>query len=167
MMRVLVACLIVGVVALVLPSPAAVRPAVQESTPAAPTAIPTQPPLFESSLIARADLDALPAGSATITVTSVTLAPGAATQPFANPGPTLIVVQDGSVTLDADAAVIGVPNISGLVGIQPATAPPAAAASVVVPEDWQVLLPSGARAQLRNATDDTVDLLLLAIVPLA
>ena len=163
MNRVLAAGIVVGVVALVLAPFAEVDPAAQvASTPVAPT--PTPAPFLRSSLLARAELDVLAEGPATVSVTFVTLARGAGTEPFTSTGTTIIIVDDGAILLDADAAEIGTPNISAIVGIEPISTVEAAS-DVYVPEDWQVVLPPGATAEVRNATDEPTTLYLFVLAP--
>ena len=165
MNRRLVAGIVVGVVALVLAPFAEVDPAAQvASTPEASTSTPSPDPAFKSALIGRAELGALAEGPATVSFTYVTLASGAETKPFTSTGTLIIIVDNGAILVNADAAQIGVPNVSAIVGIEPISTMEAAS-DVYVPEDWQVVLPSGATAEIRNATDEPASLYLLAVAP--
>lgn len=131
---------------------------VDEGTPA--------PITSSQRIIGQSEVTGLPEGPATITTLQITLAPGSETQPFTNPGPVLIVVQDGVVTLNADSATIGAPP-EAVTGIPIATQEPQAieAEDVIVNDDEQIEIPSGATVQLGNGTDERVRLLVISITP--
>jgi quercetin dioxygenase-like cupin family protein len=116
-------------------------------------------------LLGQADFADVPPPPARLTTTQLTLAPGASTQPFANPGPVLIVVQDGTVTLNADAALIGEPPEPQVgISVTVATPPPAPAQDVAVTKGEQIAIEANTNAQLRNAGDAPVRLLLVTLV---
>lgn len=143
----------------------------QEETPcpclASPTANEPTPTVVSSQrLLAEAAFAEVPAGPVLISTVQITLAPGAATQPFVTPGPVLVLVQDGTVTLTADAAVVGPPpEASTGIGIALETPTASAAENVAVTKGEQIALEGGVTAQLRNETDAPVRLLMTTIAP--
>jgi hypothetical protein len=142
----------------------------QEASPTAETEVapsPTPlPPPVRSFLEAEALVESLPAGPATINMSAIVIAPRVALRATVTNGPVLILVESGTLTIDADAALIGLPPSGQSTGLMPdATPAPAPVASVEVLEDNQVLLPAGTRVQLRNTTDEDVDLTIVAIAP--
>ena len=125
-----------------------------------------EPVESEQRLLGQADYSGLPAEPARLTTTQLTLAPGSSTQPFANPGPVLIIVQDGTVTLTADEASIGAPP-EPTTGITVETEPvvPAAADAVGVTKGEQISLNANVNAQLTNDGTTAVRLLLITLNP--
>lgn len=121
----------------------------------------------EQRLLGQADYTGLPVEPARLTTTQLTLAPGASTQPFANPGPVLIVVQDGTVTLTADEAAIGAPPepSPGGIAVEAAPVAPAPADAVGVTRGEQISLNANVNAQLTNETNAAVRLLLVTLSP--
>lgn len=118
-------------------------------------------------LLGQADYASLPDVPARMTTTQIILAPGASTQPFVSSGPTLVIVQEGTVTLTADEATISTPPEPSLGGISVETsaAEPALAEDVGVTDGEQISLNGGVNAQFSNATESEVRLLLVALTP--
>ena len=118
-------------------------------------------------LLGRSDYTQLPAAPARLTTTQITLAPGGSTQPFASTGPVLVIVQEGTVTLTADQARVGLPPEPSLGGIQVEgdTAPPAPADGVGVTKGEQISLEGGVSAKFGNDTSAPVRLLLVSLAP--
>ena len=133
--------------------------------PTTPTPAPTQP--ATTFLLAHVTLDALPPGAVVLNAATVFLAPGASTEPFANPGPTILAIQEGSVTLDAETTSVGNVLVTEMVGIAIETPPPGPVAGLIVRQNQQVVLPAGARAEFRNDGEGSVRLLVLSFVPAA
>lgn len=127
----------------------------------------SEPVTSEQRLLGRADYAQLPEAPARMTTTQITLAPGGATQPFASNGPVLVMVQAGTVTLTADAAVIGEPPAPSLGGIQVEAVPPspAAAEGVAVTKGEQISLENGVTAKFANDTSEEVRLILVSLTP--
>jgi hypothetical protein len=140
----------------------------QNVTPT-PTRVPTPTPLpgpVSAFLEAEAVVQSLPNTPATISVSTVVISPRVALRAIVTNGPVLILVDDGTLTIDAEAAIIGPPPPGTSSGLQPdATPSPALAADFLVPEGNQILLPANTRAQLRNTTDEEVELRITAIAP--
>lgn len=121
----------------------------------------------EQRLLGQADFSGLPVEPTRLTTTQLILAPGSSTQPFANPGPVLIVVQDGTITLTADEATIGLPPepSPGGIAVEAAPVAPAPADAVGVTRGEQISLNANVNAQLTNDTDTSVRLLLVTLSP--
>lgn len=118
-------------------------------------------------LLAQADFSELPPVPARLTTSRLTLAPGSSTQPFVNPGPVIIVVEEGIVTITADAALIGPPPEPQTgIGIAIETPPPAAVQNAAVRRGEQIVLTTNTQAQLRNDSATGVRLLLISLVPI-
>ena len=130
--------------------------------PATPEAVTS-----DQRLLGQADYTNLPAEPARLTTTQLTLAPGASTQPFVNPGPVLIVVQEGTLSLTADEASIGAPPepAPGNIPIETAPVVPAAADGVAVTKGEQISLNAGVNAQLTNESGAAVRILLITLTP--
>jgi hypothetical protein len=150
------------------------RTTAQEASPtlAAGTPTPTEapptplPPPISAFLDAEAVVDTLPAGPATISASTVIIAPRVALRATVTNGPVLILVDSGTLTVDADAALIGPPPSGSMSSLQPAaTPPPAQTVDLDVPDGNQVLLPADTRVQLRNTTDEEVVLRIISIAP--
>lgn len=139
----------------------------QEPTPTSTEAQPTPlPPPVVAFRDGEAVFDTLPAGPATVNVTSVFIAPRVALRTIVTNGPMLILVNSGTVTIDADAALVGEPPSGLSESLRPAATPlPAEAVSFAVPNGNQIILSAGARLQLRNATDEEVGLTIISIAP--
>lgn len=120
----------------------------------------------DQRLLGQADYSGLPAEPARLTTTQLTLAPGASTQPFANPGPVLIIVQEGTITLTADEASIGPPPepTPGGIAVETEAAAPAPADAVGVTKGEQISLNANVNAQLTNDSGTPVRLLLVTLI---
>ena len=118
-------------------------------------------------LLGQSDYASLPDVPARMTTTQIVLAPGASTQPFITSGPTLVIVQEGTMTLTADEATIGTPPEPSLGGIsvEGNASQPAPADGVGVIKGEQISLNGGVNAQFANATELEVRLLLVALTP--
>jgi hypothetical protein len=124
------------------------------------------PPPVQAFLEAEAIVDTLPTGPATINVTTVVIAPRVALRAVMTNGPVIILVSSGTLTLDADAAIIGPPPSGPLGSLQPdATPAPIQAVDFTVPDGNQIVLPPDTRVQLRNTTDEDVELMIIAVAP--
>lgn len=136
--------------------------------PAVGVASPTATDVETSQrLLGQIEISQAPPGAAQMRAVQIVLAPGDATEPFVTQGDVLVVVQDGTVTINADAALISAPpepNPSG-VAIQEPTVTPAAARDVAVTEGEQIALADSVAAQLRNETAVQVRLLLVTLAP--
>jgi hypothetical protein len=174
MVRTLGACLVLGTAVLLWSGLAGGRAhdiAAQDASPPVgpepagptPTPAPTQP--ASTFLLINTTIEELPEGPLVVNAATVILAPGASTQPFANPGPTILAIQEGRITLDAEAASVGNVLVTEMVGIRIETPPPGPVAGLVVNQNQQVLLPAGTRAEFRNEGTAAVRLLLLSFVP--
>ena len=141
-----------------------------QDQPADPPAETAQPPVIaiDANLRALVALDTLPAAPAQLSLVEITLAPGASTQPFTNPGPTLIVVDNqAEVVLEASEATIDDgPQIAALVGIRSESSPSTPIAATLS-NNHQVFLPPGAQARLHNTGDDEARLLLIVLASTA
>jgi len=122
---------------------------------------------FEFAVLGQVGVDALPAAPALVTAVRVRLAPGAATQPFTAQGPVLIIVEDGTVSVDAELATVGLP-FPAFVGldIRPATPAPGTLVGRSAGEDEQIALPSGGTARLSNVSAEPVAVLVISIAPI-
>jgi hypothetical protein len=138
----------------------------QNATNTCATPVP-EPDTSNQKLLGRSDYAALPNAPARLTTTQITLAPGGSTQPFASAGPILIMVQDGTVSLTADEALIGNPPEPSLGGIQVEAKPPAPAPAngVAVTKGEQISLNGGITARFTNDTNATVRLILVSLAP--
>lgn len=140
------------------------NPCVSDATPEA-----TQQQQAPSGqrLLGQADYSSLPDAPARMTTTQITLAPGASTQPFVTLGPTLIIVQEGTIVFTADEAAISqVPQPSlGGIAVEGGSATPVPADGVEVPRGMQIALNGGVNAQMANTGADGVRLMLVMLAP--
>lgn len=154
-------CALTALSAMAQPAPGS--QAVQDATPT-PSPTPNPAAVSTSYLVARTELEALPSGPVTMTAATVILGPGISTQAFANPGPTVIGVQDGRVILTADAATVTSVMVSGIIGVQIASDAPAPVTELVVYQNQQIVIPEGVRAEIRGAGDQPARLLLVTLI---
>lgn len=170
----LVLGLVVGTVVVFLAMPVSGRPSAQENataTTGAPTStpIPTPTPTayafraLQFNLLAQADIQVDTTGQVLVSAATVALAPGAATVPFRVEGATVITVQTGKVTLDADTAIVGVVDIAPIIGLYPIQGSPVAMDGVTISAGQQVFLPAGTTGALRNEQQTPATLLILSV----
>lgn len=125
-------------------------PAAAEAAPAATPPERTPAP-FTASLVAYAVVEGVPAGSALLSVETIALPPGEEAATVPNPGPVVIRVREGTVELDADAALVTVARAP--VGpLRPADPTPGPAVARLVGPTEQIVLPPGTAARLTNPT---------------
>lgn len=142
------------------PTPEAVTPVATEEVPT------PLPPPVSAFLEAEAVVDTLPEGPATISVSTVIIEPRVALRALVTNGPVLILVTSGVLTIDADAALVGLPPTGLMTSLQPAATPaPAETVDFKVADGTQILLPADTRVQLRNTTDEEVVLQVVSIAP--
>jgi hypothetical protein len=142
------------------PTPEAVTPVATEEVPT------PLPPPITAFLEAEAVVETLPAGPATISVSTVIIAPRVALRAIVTNGPVLILVDSGILTIDADAALIALPPTGLMSSLQPAATPaPTQTVDFNVADGTQILLPANTRVQLRNTTDEEVVLQVVSIAP--
>jgi hypothetical protein len=160
-----------GTVAGVLVAPRLASTSAQEATPCpedeqvdAQEETTPEPVVSSQRVLAVAEFSELPQGPAQLSAVQLTLAPQSQTQPF-NLGPVLILVQEGTVVLDADLAAVGLPQAPSVGGVQLAGPEPTPADGLEVAEDNQIALPAGTTAQLRNLSDVPARLLMISLAP--
>lgn len=128
--------------------PAQETPAATQAAPPAATPERTPAP-FTASLVAYAVVEGVPAGSALLSVETIALPPGEEAATVPNPGPVVIRVREGTVELDADAALVAVARAP--VGpLRPTDPTPGPAAARLVGPTEQIVLPPGTAARLAN-----------------
>ena len=128
------------------------------------TPAPTPEAVFDASVLAQAEFEGFPSQSGTVSLVSITIPPGVATRNFDNTGPTLILVAGGTVSLDAELAVVSQP--AGGDGLpQPESPAPGPADGLVVSAGEQVMLPQPGTIRLQNPGDEAVNLLVVFIEP--
>jgi hypothetical protein len=125
---------------------------------------PTPAVVFDASVLAQADFENFPSQSGTVSLVSIRIPPGVATRNFDNSGPTLILVTDGTMALDAALAVVSRP-VAGDGLPQPEAPAPSPADGVMVSAGEQVLIPEPGTIRLQNPGDTAVNLLVVFIEP--
>ena len=123
---------------------------------------PTPTPPFSAALIAQAELGPVSAGPLTLSVMSIALPPSSVTEPFTNPGPVVIRVDKGSITLDAAEATIG-PVVANVGIIQPEPPEPGPANGAVIGPGQQIVLSAGTPAQIRNDGEVLATIVVIAL----
>jgi hypothetical protein len=144
---------------------ATATPAVSPTATPQPTAtaFPLQAMTF--SLLAAADVQLETDGPALVRAATISVAPGVASLPFTNAGPTVLVVTTGKIVLTSDQAVVSTTDIAIIAGLQPVVASPAAAAAREVTAGQQIFLPAGSTTTIRNDSAAKATLLIVAVVP--
>lgn len=175
MMRKVAAVGVVGIGVLLVLLTTGGSPSAQEATatPAAPTATPTPTPTptaypfsgLRFGLLARADITVDTDGAVLVSAATMALPPGAATINFTVDGETIIAVQAGQVTLEADKAAIAVVDVAPVIGIHPVAGTPASVSATTVTTGQQIYLPAGSTASLRNDGAGPATILVLAVTP--
>ena len=129
--------------------------------------IPTElPPPVRTFVEAEGLITELPAESSTISMSTILIAPQVSLRAIVSNGPLLILVDSGTLTLDADLSLIGSPPLDENSSLRPVATPsPSQAVNRLVEEGTQILLPANTRFQLRNMTDEEVELRVVSIAP--
>jgi hypothetical protein len=175
MKRVVVGCALVGLMAALIGGRAAFQStsAQETATPveASPAAVATIASLtfaeLKLVLFAQAEI-AVPAdGSATLTASTLALPAGTETQTFVTEGTMVVSIQNGSVQLDADQVLIGVPDVASLIAVIPETPSPGPAQGTTLLRGQQAILQPGTRAKISNPSDQAASLVLITLAPLA
>ena len=143
-------------------------PSAQEATaePESPTVVPTPTPGFNALLVAQANLATVPVAPALLRVVTLTIPAGVVTEPTSNDGPVLILVQNGSILLTADEALVGPPApADGL--LQPITPTPSEAQDVIVAKGFQALISPGSTIVMENAGGSPATVLMILLEPVS
>lgn len=169
---------LISIIAILVSAPASRLAAQESTTPSAvptnaatvaptatpsPTAFPLQKLAF--NFLGGANLDIPIDRPSSLRSATMTMAPGTATLPFTNNGPTLIVVTSGRVVLVSDNAVVSVPDVAFVAGLVPVAASPGAIDGQVVNPGEQVFLPAGSTTSIRNDTAANATMIVVAVVP--
>jgi hypothetical protein len=175
MKRNVVAACVCGAGLLLVAISTAGRPSAQEATATAPSATSTPTPSptptaypfsgLKFGLLARADISVDSDGPFLVSAATITMPPGAATMTFTVEGDTVIAVQAGQVTVDADNGSISVLDVAPVIGIIPVAGTPGPISEAVLPAGQQVFLPAGTTATLRNRGSAAATILVLAVTP--
>jgi hypothetical protein len=159
------AALLVGAIVLVsLLAPLGGRTGAQTEPTATPQteAPPTSTPPFSSTLLAEAEIGPVPAGPMNLSVVTINIPPLSVTEPIANPGPVVIRVDKGTITLDAAEATIG-PVLAAVGIIHPEPPMPGPANGVIIGPGQQIVLAAGTPAQIRNDGDVPATIMVIAL----
>jgi hypothetical protein len=143
-------------------SPTATPPPTATPLPT-PTAYPLQRMGF--NLLATADIQLATDGPSYVRVASLTVAPGVASLPFTNEGPTLIAVTGGRITLESDQAAVTITDIAFVAGLEPVGGTPGPVSERAVSVGEQIFLPAGSTTTIRNDTTANATIVVVAVVP--
>jgi hypothetical protein len=130
-------------------------------------AVPTElPPPVRTFVEAEGVITELPAESSAISMSTVLIAPQVSLRAIVSNGPLLILVDSGTLTIDADSSIIGPPPVTGFDSLRPAATPSASqAVDQLVEDGTQIMIPANTRFQLRNTTDEEVELRIVSLSP--
>jgi hypothetical protein len=128
-----------------------------------PTAFPMQGLGF--SLIGHAGVQVESEGQVLVSAATLSLPAGAASLPFTVTGPTVIMVQNGEITVSSDNAAISFVDIGAVIGVFPSSGTPGPVETVRVKKGQQIVLPEGATCLIRNDSEANASVLVLSISP--
>jgi len=141
-----------------------------EATEVALTVIPTATPTayrlgaLKFNLLAQVDLSLTTIGPVEVSAATVTLPAEVNTVTFVTTGNTVISAYVGTITVEADQAILGVTDIAGSIGLHPLSGTPGPVDAVTITTTQQVYLAPGATVALRNDSTAPATLLILTVV---
>lgn len=129
--------------------------------------IPTElPPPVRTFVEAEGLITELPAESSAISMSTILIAPQVSLRAIVSNGPLLILVDSGTLTIDAETSLIGSPPLDEISSLRPVATPsPSQVVDRIVEEGTQILLPANTRYQLRNMTDEEIELRVVSVAP--